>query len=461
MKGKNCIPYGPGDKAAVSLFGHVHSSSFIMILNALADELSKRLCLNRREFLKSQMGLAATFLAFNSVYGHFFDVARAEAEESDAAAERIDMYAGQFIFDVQVHYVHDEYPNPGGLLSLRRASERWNPGKQEGEHTIEDIRFDNFFREVFQESQTKAAILSNAPDDNKNAWFLTNEEAMAARERVNSKTGRRSLLAHALLTPGQPGWMDELEKALELKPDAMKAYTLGEPGGRSKYPWKLDDEKVAYPAYEKIKKAGIKIICVHKGLLPTGYRQWMPPELIEYAKVDDVGPAARDWPDLTFVIYHSAIEKVIPTAEDAEEFKKTGRIDWVTDLAEIPAKYGVSNVHVDLGAVFAATCAAHPELCAGVLGTLIRNLGADHVSWGTDSVWFGSPQWQIEALRRFEIPESLQKKYGFNPLGPADGQVKRKIFGENSAQLYGLDPADYQGAEQFKIRDFSHAEKRT
>jgi uncharacterized protein len=50
-----------------------------------------------------------------------------------------------------------------------------------------------------------------------------------------------------------------------------------------------------------------------------------------------------------------------------------------------------------------------------------------------------SPQWQIEALRRLEIPEDMQKKYGFAPLGPANSMVKNGIFGYNSAQLYQLD----------------------
>ena len=36
-------------------------------------------------------------------------------------------------------------------------------------------------------------------------------------------------------------------------------------------------------------------------------------------------------------------------------------------------------------------------------------LGADHGVWGTDAVWTGSPQWQIEALRRLEIPEDMRR----------------------------------------------------
>ena len=57
---------------------------------------------------------------------------------------------------------------------------------------------------------------------------------------------------------------------------------------------------------------------------------------------------------------------------------------------------------------------------------------------GTDSVWYGSPQWQIEAFRRIEIPDEMQKKYGFTPLGAAEGVVKSAILGYNSARLYSL-----------------------
>jgi hypothetical protein len=74
-----------------------------------------------------------------------------------------------------------------------------------------------------------------------------------------------------------------------------------------------------------------------------------------------------------------------------------------------------------------------------MMGILIKGLGADHVVWGTDAIWTGSPQWQIEALRRLEIPEDMQRRYGFAPLGPADGPVKTAIFGGNSARMYRYD----------------------
>ena len=108
----------------------------------------------------------------------------------------------------------------------------------------------------------------------------------------------------------------------------------------------------------------------------------------------------------------------------------------MTDLAEIPTKHGVGNVYADLGQIFAQSTVADPRVCAAMLGQLVKGLGADHVVWGSDAVWTGSPQWQIEALRRLEIPEDMQTKYGFAPLSAADGPVKAAILGETNARLY-------------------------
>ena len=114
---------------------------------------------------------------------------------------------------------------------------------------------------------------------------------------------------------------------------------------------------------------------------------------------------------------------------------------WTTDLAEIPGKHGVSNVYADLGQIFAQTTVTEPRLCAVMMGQHVKGLGADHVVWGSDAIWTGAPQWQIEALRRMEIPEDIRTKYGFAPMGGADSAVKRAILGENNARIYGFTPA--------------------
>ena len=47
----------------------------------------------------------------------------------------------------------------------------------------------------------------------------------------------------------------------------------------------------------------------------------------------------------------------------------------MTDLAEIPQKFGVKNVYAELGTCFANTCVTHPRLAAAMVGTLIKGLG--------------------------------------------------------------------------------------
>jgi predicted TIM-barrel fold metal-dependent hydrolase len=90
----------------------------------------------------------------------------------------------------------------------------------------------------------------------------------------------------------------------------------------------------------------------------------------------------------------------------------------------------------------------NPTACAHLLGQVVDAFGADHVLWGTDSIWYGTPQWQIDAFRRFEIPQALIDRHGYAPLTRA---VKEQIFGVNAARLFGVDvnakrneiPTDY------------------
>ena len=143
--------------------------------------------------------------------------------------------------------------------------------------------------------------------------------------------------------------------------------------------------------------------------------------------------------------------------------RRPGNFKWASDLARIPQEHGVTNVYAELGTTFANSCTANPRLAAALLGTLIKGMGVDHVVWGTDSVFYGSPQWQIEALRRIEIPDDMAKKHDFAPLGDADGFVKSTIFGHNSARLFGinlradLEPMQDDGIARLK-RDFANAE---
>ena len=78
-----------------------------------------------------------------------------------------------------------------------------------------------------------------------------------------------------------------------------------------------------------------------------------------------------------------------------------------------------------------------PTVTAHILGQLLKYMGPKRIVFGSDSLWYGSPQWQIEAFWRFQIPQWMQRQYGYPPLTK---QVKRKILGLNAAGIYGLKP---------------------
>ena len=93
------------------------------------------------------------------------------------------------------------------------------------------------------------------------------------------------------------------------------------------------------------------------------------------------------------------------------------------------------NVYAELGSTWFLML-RRPREAAHVLGKLLRALGPDRILWGTDSVWYGSPQPLIDAFRAFCIPESMQERYGYPALTRA---AKERILGLNARVVYDVD----------------------
>ena len=410
----------------------------------LAATLAPKHGMSRRRFLASSAGMAAALLAMNEVFGHIFDVSGAEAAEPGMADARAKSLARQFIVDCQTHFIRDDFKAIGLTDFAKWAKSHGNP-QLEGETGLDRFKFGNYVKEIFVDSDTKVALLSGTPSETAEFEALGNHQIIAARNSINAVAGSRRMLGHAIIRPGKPDWIaEQVIKAIEApkskRPDSWKGYTIGDPFQAAPSAcWRLDDDKLMGEFYDRILKAGITTVCIHKGILPPDYATRFA-NIWDHATVWDVAQAARAWPRINFVIYHSALRPFLEPSPEAtlKEFDETGRLPWASDLAEIPKRYGVKNVYAEIGTAFANYAVAAPRLAAALLGILIKGMGADHVLWGTDSVWYGSPQWQIEAFRRLTMPQDLAKKYGFASLGPANGPVKRAIFGENAARLYKL-----------------------
>ena len=324
----------------------------------IGARLAKKNGMSRRRFFKTAGGMAAAFVAMNETYAKtsapIYEVLKGEASNLELAQARADSLKDQFVMDMHTHYLRDGTPIRSFVAQREAVGKAgWNPLLVGKPQSIDDLMFPNYFKEIFLDSDTKVACISGSYSMDEKFSFLTNQMKADTRERVNRDAGTRRMFSHAIFTPGWPNWLEKVEEEnTRLKPDSWKGYTIGDNTHKatSKYPWRLDDEKVAYKAYEKFAKAGLVNVCIHKGLFPPSVEQQFP-HLLAYSDVRDVAKAAKDWPQLNFIIYHSAYRfagggKV----DDAwAQFEKTERIEWVTDLSEIPAKHGVKNGTVKRG----------------------------------------------------------------------------------------------------------------
>lgn len=396
--------------------------------------ISKSLGVDRRQFFRTASGMAACFTAMNTVFGHFFKVDAAELYDVAAADA---MKTDYFIFDVQTHHVAagHHFIGPADVFDTRRSAGQFNPVLKGKEPKQSDFELENYIKEVFLDSDTAVACLSGIPDSTDAKMVLPPDEMVRTRNIVNELTRSQRMMSHGLFSPdlGTKNLDSMHRQAESLRIDAWKGYT-GQGLGANKDGWWMDDEKITYPALEYTRdKLKIKNICLHKGLAIGVFNE-------AYCHPRDMVKVSRDFPELNFLIYHSGlktVEDALPAAEDA--FRKNPYVPWVSDLCDYRRKNSyMTNVYMELGTSFGTMVVSHPMLAAHVLGMIIQAYGDDHVLWGTDSIWWGSPQWQIEALSRLEMPDLLMKQFGYAPLTT---EVKAKIFGLNAARLYGIDPS--------------------
>jgi uncharacterized protein len=395
---------------------------------ARASNAAKRLGLSRRRFLKSICGAAATLLAMNEAYARFgktggsYDLPREAAFEPAAAESRI--AGNEFIFDIQGHHV-----NPKG--SWRRLTNRWTyilrffPQSDCGDGAVECFSAEHFIREIFLDSDTDMAVLSAvpaAPEDNP----LSTAEAAATRTLVDALDGSRRLLIHGLVHPNLPGAIEAMARQKEqYRISAWKTYTQWGPQGKGYW---LDDPKVGIPFIEKARALGVKVICIHKGI-PLFNLDY------EYSTCRDIGVVAKRYPDVSFIVYHSGFE---PDREEGpyNPAKELGGVDSLIKSLEDNGIPPNSNVYAELGTTWRRLM-QDPNQAAHVLGKLLKYVGENNVLWGTDSIWYGSPQDQIQAFRAFQISAHYREQYGYPEL---TSELRAKVFGLNAAKPYQLAP---------------------
>jgi predicted TIM-barrel fold metal-dependent hydrolase len=403
---------------------------------------ARRLGVNRRDFLTSSAGVATTLLAFNEAHaalgfrGSSYEIPQVAA--LDSAAADASLTKREFIFDIQGHHVnaleHWKAPNmltATGLRFMPQAKCDYLDPKSEFGH-VRCFTSQAFVKEMFLDSDTDMAVLTFTPtsyDD----MPLTQDEAEATREMVDALEGSRRLLIHGRVVPNLPGDVERMpELAEKWKIAAWKTYTQADPAGETG--WWLDDEENGARLIDMARRTGVKTICIHKGLpLPTAF---MTNRNRRYGGCGDVGKAARQNPDINFVVYHSGYDLKVRDREFVPGRHEHGIDSLIQSLLDNGVKPG-SNVYAELGTTWRYLM-KDPDEAAHVMGKLFRYVGENNVLWGTDSIWYGSPQDQIQAFRTFQISAEYQDKFGYAAITP---ELRAKVFGLNALKPYGLDGA--------------------
>jgi predicted TIM-barrel fold metal-dependent hydrolase len=211
--------------------------------------------------------------------------------------------------------------------------------------------------------------------------------------------------------------MDELAQRYRIA--AWKTYTQWGPDGKGFF---MDDDP-GLALIEKARKLGVRNIAIHKGLA-------FGPRSYEHSTCVDVGRVAKRFPEVNFLIYHSGF--VAGAKEGPYDPQRSDGVDaLVTSLAQSDVKPG-ANVYAELGSTWRLAM-RDPDTAAHLLGKLFKACGTSNVLWGTDSIWYGSPQDQIQAFRTFQIAPQLRERYGYPEMTPA---LRANVFGLNALKIY-------------------------
>ena len=408
----------------------------------LADEKARRLGMSRRQFLNSVTGAAATLFVLGACSkeesnsrgerpGGSFDVSEDATEDTATALEELG--GEEFIFDVQTHYVN--YDTTGQVAAWTDMF----PQSRCPEGATGDTRLcftsDAYFREVYARSDTSMSILSALPTQS--LIGLQPDDMLFALD-VATRIG---MDGRVLMHGGAYPHIGNIDQALMDMDDLKERYPIAA--------WKIytmtpteahfyfDDHDPSRPQIgqtfiDHVRELGPPIICTHKGISA------IVGSSAEIASPSDIGPAAARTPDVNFVVYHSGYEPGQegdsgPYDPDNPAPEGVDRlIRSVTDAGLEPN----SNVYAELGGTWWFIM-RDPTEAAHIIGKLLKYIGEDRVVWGTDSIWFGTPQDQIQAMRTFQISEELQEAHGYPAL---TDEVKAKIFGINAARLYDIEP---------------------
>ena len=229
------------------------------------------------------------------------------------------------------------------------------PFARSAEKSLELLNRAHYVKEVFGDSDTVMAIISGVPSRDWDKNPLPPDQMVATRKYVNDLAGSQRVLSHGLLrpnlgtqgtrrdgTPGQGTQDRRLEDVHRRRDSARRpgSWTTRRSPIRSGRRRRSSASRTS--AFTRVCRSARS---TRKACTPL-----------------DLEKAAKDWPDLNFIVYHSGFRGTGSLGSgtgDKVEDKKTDdpqEIPWISDIFRILKKNPkIKNIYFELGSTFNMT----------------------------------------------------------------------------------------------------------
>jgi predicted TIM-barrel fold metal-dependent hydrolase len=412
-----------------------------------ADDAARATGIDRRRFLRTAGGVAAVLATIDLAAcsssgegatrgtttsrstttrpGGSFTVPPPTAVEACEEA----LSGTEFVVDVHTHHVMPDGPWTKNAPDTVQLVLGMVP-ECDAPNQLECAGRAAYLHDLFLASDTTVAMLSDVPGSGPDDLPVPFEDQLGTQQLAAQLThgGAARVFVHNVIAPNVGdvnACLDRMEAAAATgKVAAFKVYTGWGPDGRG---YSLEDPAIGLPVIQKAHELGVDTILAHKGLPLVNFD-------LEHNRPNDMVAVSRLFPDMNFVVFHGAWDS--DHTEGAYDPNASTGIDTflrAMDDHDVPPD---NNVWVDIGTVWREVLRS-PDTAAHTLGKLCKRVGRRRVLWGTDAIWYGSPQAQLQAFRAFTISDEYQDVYGYPALTP---KLKARILGLNAAELFDLDP---------------------
>jgi predicted TIM-barrel fold metal-dependent hydrolase len=311
------------------------------------------------------------------------------------------MIDGMFVFDNVIHLSDTTDANLRADVSTA-AQERDSSLRFVGAGGGRTWSVEEMYDIVFVQSPTDLAMAQVVPIFD---WYMNWFAPVELQHKLATAYPDRVLFCGGV-DPVHRGLADAIDQ-LDYQKKELGACSFKFYNGHDRGSWRCDDEKVAYPLYEKSRSLGVNVLQFHKGV-PFGLQD------MDYMRPVDLQAPARDYPDMTFIIQHLAYP-------------------YLDEAIFIAARF--PNVYLCLSGI-AGLILTQPRFVTKIIGRLLMGAGPEKILWGSEAALAGVPAAALKLFMELEMPEDLRTGYGYPEFTRED---KEKILGLNFAQIMGID----------------------